>query len=187
MDIGLEAPDGLGVIRDGNPDRHQDFGAYVVRKAENGLDHLLCPTRDFADADAEWGGGNGDVSGRRAGVEPCDDLHSSGSHYFVGLFEVAADDDDRGRVVDETRTGMPHRPHQPRVGDDDQMPDARAGHLSAAGRVDESLEDVGVRKVRSEDAVHPATTHRFEHGVCRAATWVGYAFGHRPICYSGCP
>ena len=184
MDSGVETLDGLGVIRYGNPDRHQDFGPYVVRKAKDGLDHLLCPTRDFAYTDPECGSGNSNVTGRGAGVEPCDDLNSSGPHDFRSLFEVAADNDDSGCVVHETWTRMPHRPYQPRVGDDDEMPDTRAGYLSSAGRVDNSIEDISVRRFGSEDAVHPAKTHSFEHGFCRAATRIGYAFGHRALCYS---
>lgn len=64
------------------------------------------------------------------------------------------------------------------------MPDTRAGYLSSAGCVNESIKDIGARKFGSEDAVHTAKTHSFEHGFCRAATRVGYAFGHRAICYS---
>ena len=184
MDGGVETLDGLGVIRYGNPDRHQDFRPYVVRKSKDGLDHLLCPTRDFAYTDPECGSGNSNVAGRGAGVEPCDDLNSSGPHDFRSLLEVAADSDDCGCVVHETWTRMPHRPYQPRVGDDDKMPDTRAGYLSSAGRVDKSVEDIGARRLGGEDAVHPAKTHSFEHGFCRAGTRIGYAIGHRAPCYS---
>ena len=184
MDSGVETLDGPGVIRYGKPDRHQDFRPYVIGKVKDGLDHLLGPTRDLAYSDPECGSSNSNVAGRRAGVEPCDDLNSSGPHDFRSLVEVAADNDGRRCVVHETRTGMPHRPYQPRVGDDNKMPDTRAGYLSSAGRVDNSIKDIGVRKFGSEDAVHPAKTHGFEHGFCRAATRIGYAFGHRALCYN---
>jgi len=180
----METLDGLGMVLYGNPDGHQDFRPYVVRNAKDRLDHLFCPTRDFAHSDPECGSGNSDVTCRSTAVEPGDDLYSPGSHDFLSPPEVAADHDDNGCVVHETWTRTPHRPNQPRVGDDDKMPDTRAGYLSPAGRVDKSIEDLGGRKFGSEDAVHPAKTHGFKHGLRRAAIGIGYAFGHRAPCYS---
>lgn len=184
MDIGVETPHGLGVVRYGNPDCHQDFRPYVVRKSKDGLDHFLRPTGDLANTDPECGSGNSDVTGRGAGVEPCHDFNSPGAHDFRRLVEVAADDDDRGCVVDETWTGMPHRPQQPRVGHNDEVSDTRAGYLSSAGRIDKSIEDIGAGKFGSEDTVHPAKPHGFEHGFCRAVTRIRRAVGHRDPCYS---
>ncbi len=182
----VETLDSSGVIRHGKPDRHQDFGPYVVREAKDGLDHLFCPTCDFANTDPQGGGGNSDVAGRGAGVEPGDDLNTSGPHDLRGLIEVAADNDYRWCVVHKTRTGMPDRPHQPRIGDNDQMPDTGTGYLSPAGRVDQSIKDRAAWKFGSENPVHPTKTHGFEHVFHRAATAVADACGHRQPFYN-CP
>ena len=144
MDIWLETPAGLGVISDGNPDCHQDFRAYVVGEAEDGLDHLLRPTGDLAYPDPQRGGGDGDVSGCGAGVEPGDHLDSLGPMTSWALWRSLQMTMMAGALLTNPGTGMPHGADQARVGDDDQMPDARAGHLGAAGRVDQAIENIAL-------------------------------------------